>query len=294
MESQDDGRSVVSGDSAVEEAVEREITRRRQLLYTFTILLLVPIGVGIVFLRYGRSDRKLVAREVQQEVAPLQDLLNSTQKATSDLDGQLSAANAKIGVTQDQAKRASEVAAAALRDSATMSSTLKGELAAKANYTDVNVLGNTVIGVREDIQSLDSKVGGVLTDLDATRNNLQMARNELGTLIAGNHSEVEQLRRLGERDYIEFTVPINKNGQKVGFAVMAVREINRKRNRYSAMVEINDKQLEFENRSIDEVIYLHLSGSLQPAELVVTQLTQDKVLGYLSVPKSLEPQDVPH
>jgi len=294
MESQDDGRSVVSGDSAVEEAVEREITRRRRLLYTFTILLLVPIGVGIVFLRYGRSDRKLVAREVQQEVAPLQDLLNSTQKATSDLDGQLSAANAKIGVTQDQAKRASEVAAAALRDSATMSSTLKGELAAKANYTDVNVLGNTVIGVREDIQSLDSKVGGVLTDLDATRNNLQMARNELGTLIAGNHSEVEQLRRLGERDYIEFTVPINKNGQKVGFAVMAVREINRKRNRYSAMVEINDKQLEFENRSIDEVIYLHLSGSLQPAELVVTQLTQDKVLGYLSVPKSLEPQDVPH
>ena len=44
------------------------------------------------------------------------------------------------------------------------------------------------------------------TDLDSTKEDLKMARSEMGTLIARNHDEVDQLRRLGEREYVEFTV----------------------------------------------------------------------------------------
>ena len=41
--------------------------------------------------------------------------------------------------------------------------------------------------------------------MDATKNNLQMATSSMGTLIARNHDEIDQLRRLfGERDYYEF------------------------------------------------------------------------------------------
>jgi len=36
--------------------------------------------------------------------------------------------------------------------------------------------------------------------LDSTREDLKMARSEMGTLIARNHDEIDQLRRLGERD----------------------------------------------------------------------------------------------
>ena len=49
--------------------------------------------------------------------------------------------------------------------------------------------------------ALNGDVTGVKSDLDAEKNNLQMARGELGTLIARNHDEIDQLRRLGERDY---------------------------------------------------------------------------------------------
>ena len=49
-----------------------------------------------------------------------------------------------------------------------------------------------------------------------TQNDLKMARSELGTLIARNHEDVEQLRRLGERDYIEFTIDAKNKPQKVG------------------------------------------------------------------------------
>ena len=287
MANQDDDEKVSfpSRRDAVEEAVEREINRRRRLLLTFIILLLIPVGVGVVFLSYGRSDRSFVTREVRQEFAPLQDRLNTTEKATSDLDGALSAANSKIQLTQEQARLAAQVAAAARRDSATMSNTLKSEIATKANFTDVNLLGNKFSVVREDVQSLDNKVGGVRTELDVTRQDLQMARSELGSLVERNHAEVEQLRRLGERDYIEFAISSGKKVQKVGPTLVALRDINRKRNRFSAVVEVNDKQLELDNRSVDEVIYLHLVGSMRPAELVVTQLSEDKIVGYLSMPK---------
>src|SRR6267154_149615 len=51
---------------------------------------------------------------------------------------------------------------------------------------------------------------------DATREDLKMARSEMGTLIARNHDEIDQLRRLGERDYVEFTVAGRGKPEKVG------------------------------------------------------------------------------
>ncbi len=53
---------------------------------------------------------------------------------------------------------------------------------------------------------MDTKVGGVQTDLNSTKEDLKMARSEMGTLIARNHDEIDQLRRLGEREYVEFKV----------------------------------------------------------------------------------------
>ena len=43
-----------------------------------------------------------------------------------------------------------------------------------------------------------------------------MARGEFGTLIAKNHDEMEELRRLGERDYYEFTIDKKNQREKVG------------------------------------------------------------------------------
>jgi hypothetical protein len=79
----------------------------------------------------------------------------------------------------------------------------------------------------------DGKVDGVRTDLSGTQNDLKMARSELGTLIARNHEDVEQLRRLGERDYIEFTIDSKNKPQKVGSFVVELRGTNVTKKRYS-------------------------------------------------------------
>ena len=59
-----------------------------------------------------------------------------------------------------------------------------------------------------------------------------MARGEFGTLIAKNHDEIEELRRLGERDYYEFTIDKKNTREKVGDLMVELRGANIKKNLY--------------------------------------------------------------
>ena len=89
---------------------------------------------------------------------------------------------------------------------------MTGQLATKASVDDVNKLGTDVTGVKGD--------------LETTKNNLNMTRGEFGTLIAKNHDEVEELRRLGDRDYYEFTIDKKNQRQKVGDMMVELRGVN--------------------------------------------------------------------
>src|SRR5213082_4246124 len=84
----------------------------------------------------------------------------------------------------------------------------------------------------DDVKSVDTKVVGVKTDLDSTREDLKMARSEMGTLIARNHDEIDQLRRLGERDYIKFTIAGKNKPEKVGNVTVELKAVNEKKGQY--------------------------------------------------------------
>ena len=106
---------------------------------------------------------------------------------------------------------------------------MNGQLATKASVDDVNKLGTDVNGVK--------------TDLDATKNNLNMARGEFGTLIAKNHDEIEELRRLGERDYYEFTIDKKNTREKVGDLMVELHGVNLKKNLYTVAIYVDDSAL---------------------------------------------------
>ena len=117
-----------------------------------------------------------------------------------------------------------------------------------------------------------------------------MARGELGTLIAKNHDEIDELRRLGERDYYEFTLSGKGNKSKAGSLMIELRGTNPKKNQFTVDLYVDDMRLEKKNRSVDEPIYFYTQGTRAPLELVVNQVGKDKVVGYVSVPKS-QPTD---
>jgi len=126
----------------------------------------------------------------------------------------------------------------------------------------------------DDVKTVDTKVVGVKTDLDATREDLKMARSEMGTLIARNHDEIDQLRRLGERDYVEFTIVGRNKPQKVGNVTVELKGINEKHNQFSAAVTIEDRRFEKKNRAMNEPIFFYLSGTHIPEEIVVNKVAR--------------------
>ena len=140
------------------------------------------------------------------------------------MTGDLSVVTKKLQITQGQLKKARQEAqdeAQQVRDDtakqiADMGTEVNGQLATKATQDDVKAVNGQVTGVR--------------TDLDSTKKDLQMARSEMGTLIAKNHDDIETLRRLGERDYIEFTIAAKNTPQKVGDVTIELKGTDPKKN----------------------------------------------------------------
>jgi hypothetical protein len=138
----------------------------------------------------------------------------------------------------------------------------------------------------DDVKTVDTKVGGVQTDLNSTKEDLKMARSEMGTLIARNHDEIDQLRRLGERDYVEFKVDGKNKPVKVGNVTVELKGVNEKNNRFSVAMTVEDKKFEKKNRAMNEPIFFYTSGARFPEEMVINKVGKNAVSGYVSIPKA--------
>ena len=213
---------------------------------------------------------------VDQDMTSLKDRVVQDEKTNADLQGDLKVVTDKLKITQGQLKKARLEAAKAVEDTTTKLSALDTsvhtELATKA--------------ANDDLKNVDTKVVGVRTDLDTTREDLKMARSEMGTLIARNHDEIDQLRRLGERDYVEFTIAGKNKPQKVANLTVELKGVNEKRGQYSVAMTAEDRRLEKKNRTMNEPIFFYLSGTKIPEELVINKVGKDTVSGYVSIPKA--------
>ena len=205
----------------------------------------------------------------------LNQRLARSEEISQQLESDLKVVTQKLNVTQSEliAARKQNKAAADTYDKKLeeLGSNVNEQLAGKASSDDMNKLGTDVTGVR--------------TDLDATKNSLEMSRSEMGTLIARNHDEVDQLRRMGQRDYYEFTVTRKAGSQRVGSIQVELKGTNIKKNQFTINVLADDKNFEKKNRSVNEPIFLYMNGGRQPLELVINKVSKTTATGYLSVPK---------
>ena len=222
------------------------------------------------------TEIKSLKQGVDQNLQAFQQRLAETNKANAELQGDLSVVTKRLRITQGELKKARQEAAQIRDDNAkqlaAMDTAVKGELATKASA--------------EEVKAVSGEVTGVRGDLDSTRKDLLMARSELGTLIARNHEEIEQLRRLGQRDYIEFTISGKGQPQKVGNVTVELRGTNPKKNQFTVALVVEDLRVEKRNRQVNEPIFFYPRSSRTALELVINQVAKDKVVGYLSVPKA--------
>src|SRR5256712_9095659 len=205
------------------------------------------------------AQLKTAEQTMQQDMSSLKDRLAQDEKANTDLQGDLKVVTDKLKITQGQLKKARQEAVklndATSKQVAALDHSVHSELATKAT--------------NDDVKTVDTKVVGVKTDLDATREDLKMARSEMGTLIARNHDEIDQLRRLGERDYVEFTIVGKNKPQKVSNVTVELKGVNEKRNQFSVAMTVEDKRFLKRNRAMNEPIFFYISGKHIPEELVI-------------------------
>ena len=238
---------------------------------------LLGIGIGWSALNHANGVEQATQTSVKQANDALAQKLAREDEINQQLQSDLKVVTDKLNVTQSDLitarKQNKQSAVAVDKKIAGLETSVNSQLAAKANAEDVNKLNTDVTGVR--------------TDLDATKNNLQMARSEMGTLIARNHDEIDQLRHMGTRDYYEFTVNRKGGAQKIGSIVQVeLKNTNQKKSQFTINVLADDRTFEKKNRSVNEPIFFYTGGSRAALELVINKVTKSSASGYLSVPKA--------
>lgn len=237
---------------------------------------LIGLGLGFTAINQAKSAEQATQASLKQTNDALSQRLTKTEEQNQQLLSDLKLVTDKLNLTQDQliaARKQTKATAVAYDQKLTgVQKDLTSQIATKASADDVNKLNGDVTGVKGD--------------LDATKNNLQMARSEMGTLIARNHDEIDTLRRMGQRDYFEFTVQRKAGSQKVGSVQIELKATNTKKNQFTIDVLADDKNFEKKNRSVNEPIFFYTGGSRAALELVVNKVTKTSASGYLSVPKS--------
>ena len=254
------------------------------------VTLLFAIAFALVaYLLYAgytqrEADRKGL-EDADKKTQALAAALDKTNSRIADLKGQLDVTSQKLGLTQDELARARGLAQSIKKDQQKSDQQLREQIGAVQADTA------TKFGqVTTDLSGTKTEADATKADLDATKGKLSSTIGDLGVqsgLIARNHDEVDELRRLGERDIFEFNLnKASKAPEHVGPIQVALRKVDTKHYKYTLNVVADDKSIEKKDKTVGEPIQFYVRGARAPYEIVVFDLSKDSAKGYLSTPKS--------
>jgi chromosome segregation ATPase len=252
-------------------------------------ILFALLIVGLALMAYAghsaqtRVEQELAKNEEQNRILTAQ--LEQANTRIADLKGQLDVTSQKIGMTQAELAEARSRAEAIRKQQVASDQKLSQEItdAQKSSDQKIGAVATDVTGAKKDIADTRS-------DLEATKTKLERAAGDMGVmsgLIARNHDDLEELRRRGDRNYYEFTIQKSKKPERVGPVQIALDKADQKKSRYTITVLADDKAIEKKDKTSGEPVQFYMKGSprLTPYEIVVFDVSKNKITGYLSAPK---------
>jgi predicted nucleic acid-binding Zn-ribbon protein len=246
------------------------------------ILFVVLIAlVGYLLYAEFTSRKDLEARLVQsnQKADQLAAQLVRANEQIVGMKGQITLTSQKLGITASQLEQARNLA-------------IKAE---KAAEQQAQALGQAQQENAAKFGQISSELGGAKTDIAATKTDLEATKarlertvGDLGVtsgLVAHSREELEALKQLGERNIFEFNLHKAKAPQRVGPIQVRLTKVDPKRYRYSVYVVADDRQIEKRDKTANEPVQFYVRGSRIPYEIVVFEVSRDRITGYLSTPK---------
>lgn len=222
------------------------------------------------------KDHAAIEDQISTKVAAIE---NSSAQAFEAMKTELDQTADRMGSTGKQLQHARTLVTQLQKQQEDQANELKQELATKADQQQVGALTEDVSATKTDLEQTKKAVND-------TKSDLGMARSQFGTLIARNHDDLVQLRKMGERDYIEFTLPRNKE-QKVAGVGLILKKANVKRHRFNVNLIADDMTIEKKDRTVNEPIFFAVKDSRSFYEMVVNSVSRDQVKGYISTPKGV-------
>lgn len=267
---------------------------------TYLVGATVILVVVLAYLVYGlfslQESQKTLRAEVQQVLQKMQtdlDLLKTGHRTTlqniNDLRSDTDVIGQKVGVAENVLRDARTSQEQLRQRQAQDVAKLQSSISQKADTEEVKAIQQQS---EKKFGEIDQNVGAVKTDVEETKKNLEETnrqlvdvRDTLSSQIAHNRSELEQLRRKGERNYFEFSLTKKQGITVVGDIKLQLKKADVKKQKYEMTVYVDDQKLEKKNLSANEPIQFLVGKDRLRYEVVVNSVTKDKIDGYLAVPK---------
>lgn len=254
------------------------------------VILLFVIAFALVgyLLWASYAERQALeksADDANKKTLALATEVDKTNARIAEMSGLLDVTSKKLALTNDELARARGIAQSVKKDQQTSDAQLRQQIGQVQQDT------TTKFGqISTDLSGTKSDVAATKADLELTKGKLQSTIGDLGVqsgLIARNENEVQELKRLGERDIFEFTLNKSSKGpQHVGPIQLALRKVDTKKFKFTMNVVADDKAIEKKDKTVGEPVQFYVRGARAPYEIVVFELGKDTAKGYLSTPKS--------
>jgi chromosome segregation ATPase len=239
------------------------------------------------------SMRSTMEERVSSMERQLQSMHNQDNEKLVKLTSDLDIVTKRMGITAQELQQSQTAAQQLKQENAQMTQRLRRELAAKADSKAVlqfhEQATNKLNEVQQDTTTKFSGISGevqvVRTDLDATREDLASSKRDLSTLIAHNSTELAELRRRGEREYIEFDIKKSKGFERVGDVLVQLKKTDVKRQKFEVVLNADDSAIQKKDRTANEPITFLVGRDRMRYEFVVNTVDKDRIRGYLSTPK---------
>jgi hypothetical protein len=249
------------------------------------VIIVLFLGVGtLIYIGYNSRVQLQSALDKSNNHADvLSKELEQTNSRVALLRAQLEVTSQKLGLTQAELARARTMAQQIQQEQQDSDAKLVAQIGQvqKENEAKIGQVSTDLTGAKTDIAATKK-------DLDETKKSLTTAVGDLngqGVLIARNHEELDDLRRLNQRNIYDFKLTKSKAPQHVGPIQILLRSTDPKHYKFTMTVIADDKSIEKKDRNVDEPMQLYVRGVRAPYEMVVFEVTKDGANGYLSTPK---------
>ena len=267
------------------------------------LIALLASNIGLWYrLETTRTEDRQASQAMLAQVTELKEAASATTAShrhsldslKEALEAARQQANQAAGHAKQEAQAHADQLAKQLSDAQA-----KQQAQVQSQITDVQqqtTTANAKIGeVSGDVTAVKTDLGTTKAELEKTVANLTKVQGDLGVTsgyVATNGKELDALKRLGERNYFQFTLlKKDKKGKRVGDITLTLKGVDKKRNKFTLDVMADDKNVEKKDKGINEPLQFYVAKAKLPYELVVNEVGKDQITGYLATPKDTTPRN---